>query len=144
MPPDRGYKEARKQIEWHFGNKAKMMLAFMDKTLKWPTIKAEDALGLRFYAISLKSCHDTMQELKYVTELETPSNLAIIVFKLRIKLRDKWRAVQNKHQRRATFRDLFAFIYNQSRTMLDPFFEEISKSVLRAKPQIQKDTAQLI
>lgn len=129
MPPEKGYKEAKKQLQWHFGNKVKITSAFMDKALRWPTIKSEDASSLRLYALFLKSCHNTMRELDYVTDLETPSNLKIIVSKLPFRLRDKWRAVvcniYDKHKRRATFRDLLAFIDKQSRKMLDPIFGKI-------------------
>lgn len=76
LPPHRGYKEAKEQLEWHFGNKIKVASAFLDKALKWPAVKSEDALGLRSYAIFLKSCHNTMGEMEYTVDLETPSNLS--------------------------------------------------------------------
>lgn len=137
MPPDKGYKEAKEQLEWHYGNKIKITSAFMDKAVKWPAIRAEDAAGLRSYAIFLKSCHNTMQDMGYVVDLETPSNLKIIVSKLPFKLRDKWRTVvcniYDKHNQRATFKDLLAFIDKQSGTMLGPVFGEIQSSINKSQ-----------
>jgi hypothetical protein len=63
LPPTHAYQEATKQLQWHFGNKIRITSAFMDRALGWPAIKAEVAPGLRSYAIFLKSCRNTMQEV---------------------------------------------------------------------------------
>ena len=114
----------------------------MDRALGWPAIKAEDASGLRSYAFFLKSCRNTMQEVDFASDLEAPSSLKIIVSKLPFKLRDKWRAVvssiYDKNKKRATFKDLLAFIDKQSRMMLDPIFGEIQFPV--TKPQVARQS----
>ena len=135
LPPDQGYKEAKKQLEWHFGNKIKITSAFMDKALKWPSIRAEDAAGLRAYALFLRSCHNTMQEMNYVTDLETPSNLKVIVSKLPFKFRERWRTIAcdiHDKQKKVTFPDVLSFIEKQSRIMLDPIFGEIQSPQSKA------------
>lgn len=87
MEPSQGYKEVMEQLEWHFGNKIKIMSAFMNKALNWSAIKAEDGAALRSYALFLRSSN-TMSEIDFVDELENTSNLRIIVSKLPFKLRD--------------------------------------------------------
>lgn len=137
LAPAEGYKEAKAQLEWHFGNPIKVSSAFLDKALKWPAIKAEDAVALRSYVIFLKSCHNTMQEMNYVSDLEAPSSLKIIVSKLPFKLRDKWRAsacnIYDKHRQRPTLKDLIAFIDKQSRIMLDPIFGEVQYKMVEPR-----------
>ena len=51
MDPERGFREAKKQFEWHFGNEMKLTAAHMGKVLSWPPIKAEDGPALRSYAL---------------------------------------------------------------------------------------------
>lgn len=144
LQPEEGYKKAKSQLEWHFGNELKITSAFLDKALKWPAIKAEDATGLRSYAIFLKTCHNTMQELDYISDLETPTNLKVLVSKLPFKLRDRWRAVAcniyDKHKQRPTFKDLLAFIDKQSRAMLDPIYGEVQSTLNKAVDSRQSKT----
>ena len=129
LPPADGFKEAKAQLEWHFGNPFKISSAFLDKAMTWPTIRSEDAVSLRSYVIFLKSCHNTMKYMNYVSDLEAPSSLKILASKLPFKLRDRWRSVAcniyDKHKQRPTFNDLIAFMDKQSRTMLDPIFGEL-------------------
>lgn len=143
MDPTVAYKEAKRQLEYHFGNCYKIASAYMNKALNWSTIKPEDGNGLQSYALFLHSCYNTMQDIDGLKELESSTNLRLIVSKLPYKLRDKWRAnvcsmQDNKH--RATFKDLIDFIDRQSRAMLDPIFGDIhismeSKITSRPKPQ---------
>ena len=37
LPPTHAYQEAKKQLQWHFGNKIEINSAFMDKALGWPS-----------------------------------------------------------------------------------------------------------
>ena len=129
MDPDTGFREAKEQLEWHFGNEMKLTSAHMDKVLHWPSIKAEDGPALRSYALYLRSCFNIMKEVNFMEELETPSHLRTIISKLPFKLRDRWRTIscdiQDKSKRRARFKDLVEFVERQSRVVLDPFFGDI-------------------
>ena len=102
LPPEQGYKEAMKQLQWHFGNEIKITSAFMDKALGWPAIKTEDASGLPSYAIFLKSWRGVVSN------------------------------IYDRRKQRATFNDLLAFIDRHSRIMLDPIFGEILNPVNKA------------
>lgn len=129
MDPDRGFRKAKEQLEWHFGNAMKLTSAHMDKVLSWPSIKVEDGPALRSYALFLRSCFNIMKEINFMEELETPSHLRTIVSKLPFKLRDRWRTIscdiQERNKRRAKFKDLVEFVERQSRVVLDPYFGDI-------------------
>ena len=146
MDVESGYKEARKQLEWHFGNKMKITMAFMSKTLNWTAIKAEDGPALRAYSIFLRSCYNTLSGIDYVEELENAANLRIIVSKLPFKLRDNWRTVvcdvQERQCRRPKFKDLLQFIEKKTRALLDPMFGEINMPVeIRAKSKVPQKSS---
>lgn len=59
MDTQTGYNEAKKQLEWNFGNNVKITSAFIDEALNWPVIKAEDGPALRSYALFLRGCFST-------------------------------------------------------------------------------------
>ncbi|XP_048011005.1 uncharacterized protein LOC125244793 [Megalobrama amblycephala] len=110
MDPVIGYKEAKQQLEWNFSNSIKISSAFIEKALNWTALKAEDGPALRSYALFLCSCFNTLQEIKFVEELENSANLRTIVSKLPFKLRDKWRTIacniQDSHNRKVKLKDL--------------------------------------
>ena len=124
--PERGFREAKKLFEWHFGNEMKLTAAHMGKVLSWPPIKAEDGPALRSYALFLRSCFNIMKEVNFLEELETPSHLRTMVSKLAFKLRDRWRTiscdVQERSKRQAKFKDLVEFVERQYQVILDPFY----------------------
>lgn len=110
LDPHTGYNEAKKQLEWNFGNIVKVTSAFIDKALNRTVIKAEDSPALRSYALFLRSCFNTMQEVSYGEDLEIAANMKVIVSKLSFKLRDKWRfvacSIQENAKQRPKFKDL--------------------------------------
>ncbi|KAJ8412275.1 hypothetical protein AAFF_G00145420 [Aldrovandia affinis] len=65
--------------------------AYLEKALSWTAIKADDGKALQAYALYLRGCYNAMQDLEYLKELDIPSNLRLMTFKLSYKLRDKWR-----------------------------------------------------
>ncbi len=146
MDPQTGYNEAKKQLEWNFGNNVKITSAFIDKALSWPVIKAEDGPALRSYALFLRGCFNTLNEVRYCEDLEIAANMKVIVSKLPFKLRDKWRSVaynmQEDAQQRPKFKNLLEFIEKQARVLLDPVFGEIQCSAdNRRNPQTKPPTA---
>lgn len=144
MDPTKAYKEAKEQLELNFGNGYKIASAYMNKALNWPVIKPEDGNGLRSYALFLRSCYNTMQDIDGLNELENSTNLRLIVSKLPFRLRDKWREnvgiIQDHNKHRATYKDLLEFVEKQSRAMLDPIFGDVhsqidNNGVSKPKPQ---------
>lgn len=129
MEPSRGYRQAKQQLEWNFGNVMKITTAYVNKALSWAPIKAEDGQALRAYALFLRGCCNTMQDVQHLEELENLANLRMIVSKLPFKLRDRWRSIvcdfQEKQNKRVRFEQLVEFVEKQARIALEPMFGDI-------------------
>lgn len=147
MDPAVGYTEAKKQLEIQFGNRFKIASAYMTKALNWPVMKPEDGNGLRSYALFLRSCYHTMQDIDGLRELENSTNLRQIASKLPFRLRDKWRVNvcnMQDQDKRVTYKDLVEFIEKQSRAMLDPVFGDLSSSSTAEAKRFLKPKAQTV
>lgn len=75
MDPDKGYRKAKKLLKEHFGNEYRISVAYIDKALSWPTIKADDGEGLNALALFLTSCSNAMSDLDYMEELDNVANM---------------------------------------------------------------------
>lgn len=92
FPPGRVYDTAKDLLAKHFGDELKITAAYLNKTIEWPTVKAEDKNGLQAYELCLAECCNAMEELRYLDELNMPANMKIIIQKIPYKLRERWRA----------------------------------------------------
>ncbi|XP_061160072.1 uncharacterized protein LOC133170892 isoform X1 [Syngnathus typhle] len=137
------YAEAKRLLEYHYGDKIKLTNAYMEKAMNWSTIKAEDGKALYSYALFLRACCNLSRSLQDMEELSLPSNLRLLVSKLPIKLRERWRSrafdIMEQRQTKATFSDLVTFIERHARIMQDPLFGDIqqplsTKKFLQPKP----------
>ncbi len=119
----------------------------MEKALSWANIKIEDLGALQDYSLFLRSCCNSMENIQYLREMDTPSNMLTVVKKLPYKLREKWRSevceLQETVNQRDTFSDIVNFVERQVKIMTDPVFGNIqdvptligSKSVNKGKSQ---------
>ncbi|KAK0147978.1 hypothetical protein N1851_012345 [Merluccius polli] len=132
MSAQRGYNEARKLLTYHYGNEQKIAAAYVDKAVKWPQIKAEDAKSLHSFSIYLTGCNNVMKDMEYLEEMNSPSNLRIVVSKLPFRLRERWRVIafdiQEREGRRAKFSDLVTYINRQAKIASDPLFGDAKES----------------
>ncbi|KAJ8356650.1 hypothetical protein SKAU_G00194440 [Synaphobranchus kaupii] len=132
MRAQQGYSEARRLLLYHYGNELKIATAYIDKAIKWPQIKSEDAKSLHSFSIFLTGCNNIMKDVEYLEEMDNPANLRIIVSKLSYRLRERWRIVafdvQEKERRRASFSDLVKFIDRQAKIVSDPLFGDVKES----------------
>ena len=129
MDERRGYSEAMQLLEKHFGDEMKIANAYLDKALNWTAIKADDGKALQAYSLYPRECHNAMQDLEYMDELDITSTLKLIVSKLPYKLRERWRSRAyeefQKKKIRAKFKHLVEFMENQSNILLHPVFGDI-------------------
>ncbi|KAI2645448.1 Gag-Pol polyprotein [Labeo rohita] len=129
MDAHEGYEEAKRLLEYHFGDEIKLTSAYMERALSWSNIKPEDGKALSSFALFLRGCCNLSQNLTGMEELNLPSNLRLLVSKLPHKLKEKWRSIAfdilEHRTRRATFSDLVNFIEKQARMMQDPLFGDI-------------------
>lgn len=56
MPADHGYTEAVRLLQNKYGNELKIAAALMEKSFKWPQVKAEDVKALNAFSLFLVSC----------------------------------------------------------------------------------------
>ena len=140
-----GYAEARRLLNEYFGDPYRLSTAYIQKALNWNAIKPEDGKELYSYALYLRSCCNIISSLPDMSELDTPSNLQLILSKLPYKLRERWRSkaceIQEQTKRRARFHNIVAFLEKQAKVLLDPVFGTIQDSVSKAAA-VAKTTGQ--
>lgn len=129
MDPKQGYPEAKRLLKERFGDKYKISMAYLDKALNWPTIKADDSKALESYALFLTSCSNAMSDLEYLDEMENAANMRTVIAKLPYRLRERFRSVaidiQKKQDRRTKFKDVVTFVNTQAEMASHPVFGEI-------------------
>lgn len=139
---ERGYGKAKASLREHYGNEQKVAAAYMERALSWPTIKTEDVKALQEYSLFLRGCCNAMEDVQYLNDLDTPTNMLDIIKKLPYKLRDRWRCqacdLQEKHSRRARFTDIANFVEKQVKILTDPVFGNIQDTVPLIRPNKSK------
>ncbi|XP_077073702.1 uncharacterized protein LOC143724510 [Siphateles boraxobius] len=135
MDPDQGYLEAKRLLKERFGDKYKISMAYLDKALNWPVIKADDTKALEAYALFMTNCNNAMSDLEYLEEMENAANMRTIISKLPYRLRERFRSVaidiQKKQDRRTKFKDVVSFVNTQAEMAAHPVFGEISGQTKR-------------
>lgn len=130
MHPERGSAKAKALLKEQFGNDQKVASACMKRALSWPPIKSEAVRVLQDYTLFLRGCCNAMEDLHYLSDMDTPSNMLSIIKKLPYNLRDRWRNhacdLQECHNRRAKFTDIANFIERQVKILSDPVFGNIT------------------
>ena len=128
MDAQQGYTEARQLLHKHFGNEMIIANAYLQKALNWTSVKPDEHKSLHSYALFLKECHNAMQNLDYLDELDVASNLKLLLSKLPYKLCERWRTrVYEVSQRnvRVRFKHLVDFLDTQSSILSHPVFGDI-------------------
>lgn len=91
MSPAKGYKEAKRLLQQHYGNELKIATAYFENALKWPQIKAEDSKGMKTYALFLIGYRNTMADVEFMDEMNNPTNMRTVISKLPFRFRERWR-----------------------------------------------------
>lgn len=101
--------------------------------LKWCSIRPEDGEALIEFAVFLTGCYNTVESIKYNTEMDSPTNMRTIISKLSFKLRERWRGVtceiQEKKHRGPVFRDLVGYVDKQAKIASHPLFGNIQEPI---------------
>ncbi len=126
MPARRGYQEAMKFLDDHYGHEVNIASALMEKAFKWPKIKSEDGKALSAFSLFLLSCRNTVEDVEFMDEMDNPTNMRVVASKLPYKLIEKWRSyayeIQEQRRTRAKFTDLVNFVNKQAKVATDPLF----------------------
>lgn len=142
MPQQRGFKGAKQLLQKHYGDELMIASAYIDKALSLPHIKSEDRKALSTYAVFLTGCHNTMEDVDFMEEMDNPTNMRIVVSKLPYKMKEKWcnAAFDIKERRchRARFADLVLFIDRPAKITMDPIFGDLQDSRTSAVGKIKE------
>lgn len=79
----------KRLLKYHFGDDYKVIYAYIEKALNWDQI----GKALHSYALYLRGCSNSVQNLTHISELDSPSNIKRLVSKLPFKLQEKWHSV---------------------------------------------------
>ena len=108
MSPSEGYSEARSRLHQRYGDPYRTMAILINKIMKWPSIKPEDANGLDKLSMFLSSCYFTAATEASSLQLDQPSVLRSVLDKLPHSMQDRRRkkAVRIRLARRREVRGL--------------------------------------
>ena len=130
MDPERGYLEARKLLKKRFGQNYRIATAYVDKLTKGPVIKRKDNAAIQRLSVQLTSCMNTLTEIGYMSKIENPECLKLIIARLPYDTRKRWRVVADNitedEERELSLRDVTRFVERQARIVNHPVFGNIS------------------
>ena len=133
MKAEEGYREARSLLKKRYGQSYRIATAYAEKPTKGPPLKAEDGSALRRFSILLTGCRNTLKEIGYLSKVENPDTLRMIVSRLPYGLRLKWRDVADKitevEQQEITIEDLNDFVTSKARVATHAIFGSVTKEV---------------
>ena len=129
LPPDEGYREARRLIKKKFGDEYRSASAYESKEMNWPSMKPEDGTALSRFSIYLVSCRNAMSGSQYSSKFDQPDNIRRLVLKLPYSMRERWRRlvddIMELQKRPVKFDDVITFIDREVRTATNPVFGKI-------------------
>ncbi len=128
-PSSRGFTEAKRLHQRHYGDELIIARAYIDKALKWPQIKSDDGKALSAYALFLIGCRNTLEDGESMEEMDNPTNMRAVISKLPYKMKERWRSgafdIKERQGVRARFTHLVDFIDRQAKMAMDPLFGDI-------------------
>ena len=143
MEASLGYKEARKMLEEEYGSAYAVSTAYFSRLMEWPTMKQEDGLALKKFALMMLRCKQAMRNIRSLSVLDHIPNLQAIVKKLPFSIQNKWRDRVGKmktQHKLPDFAELAGFIQYEASVITDPVFGKEALSS-NAKPMQDKKTA---
>ncbi len=90
MPSSRGFKEAKRLLQRHYGDELIIARAYIDKALKWPQTRSDDGKALSAYSLFLICCRNTFKNGESMEEMDNPTNIRAVISKLPYKMKERW------------------------------------------------------
>ena len=149
LPPDEGYKEARKLLKEYYGDLDAITHAYVDEITNWPNLKEGNVKEFREFRTQLKACHHALKGgILQAKDLDNPKTMKKIVNKLPYLMQDKWHtlAYDIKVNRKVELGDLVAFVERQESIMKhasigdDSSSKKSTQSYERPKGNTEKKT----
>ena len=124
------YADAKSQLQRKFGNKHKVVEAYLKKLREYPEIKGGDGPVLHRYALILIECRNTLSGLDCERELDNTASIKALVAKLPYRLRDRWRAtvdyIEEEKGNVVRYSDFVTFVDKQARIATNPAYGNIA------------------
>ena len=121
---DTCYAVARSLLEKEYGNPLKIACAYLEKLKGWPTIKANDAVGIQKLSRFLLRC--ASYQKRGVLDLDSPLTIRGVQLALPVNLQQKWVArvgrIRRKTNKEAKFVDFVEFVDEESVALNDPVY----------------------
>ena len=121
-----GYKEAREILDKRYGNYDKIVNTYVEKLLKWPNIRYDEAEKLDEFSIFLINCKNAISRVKGYSEVDHPKTLREIIGKLPYSTQDKWTrrvdSIMEAGKERVQFHHLVSFVEDEARIANNPSF----------------------
>ena len=118
------YDTALRLLEKEYGSPFKIAAAYLEKLKSWPTIKANDALGLRELYRFLLRC--SSYQNKGIVDLNSPLTIRNIQLCLPSNVQDKWTSrvgrIRKRKGEEASFTDFVEFVEEESQMLNDPVY----------------------
>ncbi|CAH8674642.1 unnamed protein product [Schistosoma rodhaini] len=117
LEPEIGYHQALKLLEETFGQKHIIARTFIDNLLNFPNIKRNQPVGLRKLSREMQACCLTLEQMNYVSDLNSTRTIEAMVLKLPTHVQQKWLKTAYKiirGGREPLFADLTAFVKEQA------------------------------
>ena len=141
LPPNEGYKEARKMLDEFYGDMDEITHAYVNEIVNWPNLKAGNAKEFTSFRIMLKACHHALKAGNLeAKDLDNPKTMKKIVSKLPYLMQDKWQtlAYDIKQTRKVELGDLVTFVERQESVMKYASIGEEPSSKRVAQPERPK------
>lgn len=75
-----------------------------------PQVKSDNGKALAAYAMILIGCCNSVEDIKFLEEMDNPTNLRTVISKLPYKMKEQWRMeafeLKERRGRRARFAEL--------------------------------------
>ena len=137
LPPEQGYKEAKRLLDRRYGNFAQMAVSLVGTILEYPIIKSEDVEGLDSFAIHLRGSLNALKSLPHGAGSVDVKTIRALVDKVPYHMKEKWRRVvdgiEQTSFRQATFEDFVDFVEVEARIATNPSYGRIMLGAGSAK-----------
>ena len=130
------YPAVWKELNDRYGNSEIIATKFVDKALKWPTVRPNDGKALDEYSIFLSECQHAVSSLNSMKIMEYPDNIKKLLGKLPLYMHDRWRNVVERcreKQKLPVFKDLVDFVKLESRKSNHPLYGKDAMNVVPAE-----------
>ena len=141
-PPSEGYKHARTLLSEQFGKPYYISSAYIRELKQMKQLKRNDTVSFRKFHRFLMKCNASMQNGRYLQELDSPHFIRLLQSKLPTYMQEKWtrKAVEYRvrNSKELGFSEYLALITMENMVLNDPMYSKSAVSELFGKREFSK------